>query len=225
MGVRSITRARAFDIAGFAFFALSSSTLVLRAPQLGLLLVPVIGKELFTAFTFLIREQPRAAVATFQARFAAYAGTFVIMALFHALRTWDPESLTTNEETAIAALGAIVWLAGTLLVCTAMWSLRYAFSIEPQARRVVRTGPYEFVRHPVYAAYVLQNAGIWLIYPSIALAAGLAVWFALTLVRMHFEEGILTRTFPEYESYRRATGRLFPTQLVFHRRPEGTVSL
>ena len=225
MGIRSMTWARASDIAGFAFFAAFSGTLVLRAPELSLLLVPVIAKEVFTAFTFLIREQPRAAVGTLKARLAAYAGTFAMIAWFHALRTWDPQSLTPNEETAIAALGAIVWLAGTLLVCTAMWSLRYAFSIEPQARRVVRTGPYEFVRHPVYAAYVLQNLGIWLIYPSIALAAGLAVWFALTLVRMHFEEGILTRTFPEYESYRRATGRLFPRQLLWRRPTEGTSSL
>lgn len=79
-------------------------------------------------------------------------------------------------------------------------------------RCVVRTGAYKFVRQPVYAAYVLQYAGIWLIYPSALLAAGISVWFALTLTRMQYEESILAQAFPEYESYKRRTGALFPIQ-------------
>jgi protein-S-isoprenylcysteine O-methyltransferase Ste14 len=67
--------------------------------------------------------------------------------------------------------------------------------------------------------------GIWLIYPSIALAAGLAVWFALTVIRMGFEETVLTRTFPEYEAYRAVTGRLFPARIVLRHQAEQTVSL
>ena len=102
------------------------------------------------------------------------------------MRTWSPESFTINALPQIAALGGMLWLAGTVLVGIALWSLRYAFSIEPEARHVVRTGAYRFVRHPVYAAYVLQYLGIWLIYPSIILAAGIAIWFGLTLLRMQF---------------------------------------
>jgi protein-S-isoprenylcysteine O-methyltransferase Ste14 len=214
MGLSSTNRARACDIAGFVFFAGSSGALLIRVPEMGVLLVPMIAKELFTAFTFLIRDRPRAAVGTFKARFAAYAGTFLMIVFFHGLRTWSPESLTVNQVPQISALGGMVWLAGTVLVGAALWALRYAFSIEPEARSVVRTGPYKFVRHPVYAAYVLQYLGIWLIYPSILLAAGLAAWFALTLTRMHFEERILSHAFPEYESYRRTTGALVPVQLA-----------
>ena len=211
------TRARAADVAGFVFFAAFAATFVVRMPEMSVLLVPIIGKELFTAWTFLIRERPQAAVGTFQARFAAYAGSFVLIGFFHGVRTWSPESFTVNAVPQVAGLGGMLWLAGTVLVGVALWSLRYAFSIEPEARRVVRTGPYRFVRHPVYAAYVLQYVGIWLIYPSIVLAAGIAIWFGLTVTRMHFEERVLMQAFPEYETYKRRTGALFPTQLVFRR--------
>jgi len=208
------SRARVADVAGFVFFAAFAVSLVFRMGEMSVLLVPMIGKELFTAWTFLIRERPRASVGTFPARFAAYAGTFLLIGFFHAVRTWSPESFTINGVPQIAALGGLLWLSGTMLVGIALWSLRYAFSIEPEARHVVRTGAYRFVRHPVYAAYVLQYFGIWLIYPSMVLAAGIAIWFGLTLIRMRFEERILTHAFPEYESYQRTTGALFPMQFV-----------
>jgi len=208
------TRVRMSDVAGFVFFAAFAASFFVRMPEMSVLLVPIIGKELFTAWTFLIRERPQAAVGTFRARFAAYAGSFVLIGFFHAVRTWSPESFTINAVPQIAAIGGMLWLVGTVLVAIALWSLRYAFSIEPEARRVVRTGPYKFVRHPVYAAYVLQYLGIWLIYPSIVLAVGIAIWFGLTVTRMHFEERILMQAFPEYESYKRRTGALFPTQFV-----------
>lgn len=214
MALTKRPRARVADVAGFVFFAAFAATLFFRMPEMSVLLVPMIGKELFTAWTFLIRERPQAAVGTFQARFAAYAGSFLLIGFFNAARTWSPESFTINAVPQIAALGGLLWLAGTVFVGIALWSLRHAFSIEPEARHVVRTGAYRFVRHPVYAAYVLQYLGIWLIYPSIVLALGIASWFGLTLVRMHFEERILRHTFPEYESYKRTTGALFPTQFV-----------
>ena len=213
MAFRKTTRGRVSDVAGFVFFAAFAAILFFRTPEMGVLLVPMVGKELFTALTFLIRERPQAAVGTFQARFAAYAGTFFLMGFFLAVETWSPESFTINAVTEIAGVGGMLWLAGTVLVFIAIWSLRYAFSIEPEARHVVRTGAYGFVRHPVYAAYVLQYLGILLIYPSLLLAGGIAIWFGLTLTRMHFEEKILMQAFPEYESYKRTTGALFPKPL------------
>ena len=209
MAKRKRTQPRVSDVAGFVFFAAFAASLFFRMPEMSVLLVPMIGKELFQAFTFLIRERPHASVGTLKARLAAYAGTFLLVGFFHGVRTWSPESFTINEVPQISALGGMLWLVGTVLVCVALWSLRYAFSIEPEARNVVRTGAYKFVRHPVYAAYVLQYLGIWLMHPSMVLAAGIVIWFGLQLTRMHFEERILTDTFPEYEFYKRTTALCF----------------
>ena len=215
MGWKGISRQRATDIAGFVFFGALAVAFFIRMPRMAFLLLPMLAKELFMAFTFLIRERPVAAIGSWPARVAAYAGTFLMVGLFHALRTWRPETFTMNEVPQVSALGGISWIAGTLLVLWAIWSLRYAFSIEPQARHVVRSGAYKFVRHPVYAAYTLQYLGIWLIYPSTLLGVGIVVWFAMTLTRMRYEEMVLEQAFPEYESYKRTTGALFPVPFAF----------
>lgn len=207
------------DIVGFVFFASMAAALLARLPELGLLLLPSIGKEVFTAYTFLRRDRARAAVGTIPARFAAYAGSFVMIGALHALKTWRPEALALTPVREMVAVGAVIWLAGTTLVVVSIWTLRYAFSIEPEARRLVRNGPYQFVRHPVYAGYVLQYLGFLIIAPSAALALALLVWFALTLVRMTYEEQVLAATFDEYATYRETTGALAPLPRVKARWP------
>ena len=142
-------RARVSDVAGFVFFAAFAATLFFRMPEMSVLLVPMVGKELFTALTFLIRERPQAAVGTFQARFAAYAGTFLLIGFFHAVR--NMESREFHDQRMCPRSRPWVGCSGwpvTVLVGIAIWSLRYAFSIEPEARHVVRTGAVRICATP-----------------------------------------------------------------------------
>ena len=208
--VRRQVALRWADALGFVFFLCLAVWTLKRMPQLGIFLLPTLAHELFMALAFIIRDRPKEAGASVGARMAAYAGSFLIFAFFHAARWWRPEWLAWNSDPRWSGTGVLLWLAGSVVVVASVWSLRYAFSIEPEARRFVRVGTYRLVRHPIYLGYVLQYSAMWLMYPSAAFAAVFAVWILVTLARMRAEEMVLTRAFPDYQEYKASTPGLIP---------------
>ena len=174
-------------------------------PEMSVLLVPMIGKELFTALTFLIRERPQAAVGTFQARFAAYAGSFLLMGSSTRCAHGVPR---VSRSTPCPRSRPSVGCSGWPVRC--WWASPYGRSGMRSAssqKLATSSAPVRTIcATPRLRGVCPAGPGIWLIYPSIVLAAGIAIWFGLTLTRMHFEERILMQAFPEYESYKRRTG-------------------
>lgn len=112
-----------------------------------------------------------------------------------------------------------IWvLAGSdmCLACGMTWalySLTYLgrrFSIVPEARGLVTSGPYRLVRHPIYLGEIVAGFGLvlpTLFSPHILL---FAVFLGAQVVRVHFEERILGSTYPQYEAYAAHTRRLIP---------------
>ena len=111
--------------------------------------------------------------------------------------------------------------AGLVLVVTGaalgLWALSVNrpgnFRILPeikQGARLVKTGPYRWLCHPMYTALLLVTLGgllcqfTWL---------RVAVWLGLMAVlcaKATREEKFLRSQFPEYAAYRSRTGRLLP---------------
>jgi protein-S-isoprenylcysteine O-methyltransferase Ste14 len=83
-------------------------------------------------------------------------------------------------------------------------------SANPTEGKLVTTGPYRYLRHPIYVAILLF---VWTgiaVHPSRAsLLAGL-VATAATLTRMISEETLLRERYPEYADYARRAKRLVP---------------
>lgn len=202
--------ARASNWAGFITFAGLAAWTTARMPAVAFFLLPAIALEVLTAVAFLIRKKARATHSNLAGKAAAYGGTFLILGFFHAARSFMPDLLIPNAQPFVARLAFMSWLAGSILAVVSIWHLRHAFSIEPQARAVARTGPYKWVRHPVYGSYILQNVGLLLIYPTLPFAFVLSMWVALTLTRIRYEEQILASAFPEYAAYQRSTGAVLP---------------
>jgi protein-S-isoprenylcysteine O-methyltransferase Ste14 len=93
-------------------------------------------------------------------------------------------------------------LIGSLGSVVAISNLGRSFSILPEARKLVTSGPYALARHPLYAAEMFSIAGTAVLYQqpwAALLAVGVLV---LLVIRSHFEEEILMKAYPEYAAYR-----------------------
>lgn len=118
--------------------------------------------------------------------------------------------LPTESSEKLQLASAIVTALGTAGAIYVLLHLGTAFSVFPQARRLVITGPYKFIRHPLYLFGELGLFGIALSYaqPWALLLAALS--FCAQFPRMHYEEKVLTAAFSGYATYAARTPRLIP---------------
>ena len=186
----------------FAFTAIAVG-LWRQSPEFGVLILPGLVQELLIAISFLVRGRSRAGAPGWASRLVAYANSFLVMVFILVAARVQPEWLRPTPQPRLRTAGAILWLAGAVLCLWPLWYLRRSFSLEPEARTLVTSGPYRLARHPIYTVYLLINAGILLRHLTVPFAIVLALWVALLLVRVRYEEGVLASAFPDYPEYRR----------------------
>jgi len=90
---------------------------------------------------------------------------------------------------------------GLALNLWSLVSLGIAFGIAPAYRGLVTTGPYHWLRHPMYAGELLSLAGAFLAAPQVWNLVVLLVFAVSILWRINREENILNRNgYPAYAS-------------------------
>jgi protein-S-isoprenylcysteine O-methyltransferase Ste14 len=157
------------------------------------------------AFAFLnivmivIRTAPVRRSKGISPRAFAVAGTFLAVGI----NRLEPAQLSLLWQ----SLALSLVLVGGIGSVIAISNLGKSFSIMPEARRLVTSGPYALARHPLYAAEMITIAGTAILYqqPWAALIAIGA--FALLAIRSHFEEQVLTEQYPEYADYKKRVKR------------------
>jgi protein-S-isoprenylcysteine O-methyltransferase Ste14 len=115
-------------------------------------------------------------------------------------------------------VGVAVAVAGFALLQWAQVTLGKSWSDTPRMMKeqtLITSGPYQFIRHPIYTAFVLILGSTLLI--SANWFIGLA-WIGMTVLevasRIRFEETLMLEYFGDrYREYMKATGRLFPLVL------------
>ncbi len=75
---------------------------------------------------------------------------------------------------------------------------------------LVTTGPYRYVRHPIYAGAMLTLAGALVGHHDIVTLLSVGCVVAGLGVRIVAEERSVLQTYPEYATYARRTKRIIP---------------
>lgn len=116
---------------------------------------------------------------------------------------------------AAVLLGLALIMAGGVVAASGLLELRRAAALTalPYPRpegRMVESGAYRFVRHPVYGGLILVAVGLAALRTSpLALAAAIALAFVFDLKRRREEAWLLGRH-PGYRAYRERTRALIP---------------
>jgi protein-S-isoprenylcysteine O-methyltransferase Ste14 len=114
----------------------------------------------------------------------------------------------------------LYWLGAGLTICSIpiiLWVHRtlgkhYSYALETkEEQKLITSGPYGCVRHPLYLAHNLFNMGMILLTANIPLIIFAIIGVPVTYVRMNDEERMMIEKFgSEYEEYMHSTGRIFP---------------
>ena len=140
----------------------------------------------------------------------------ILAALLLAAPRWVPRVLTRR----LLPVGWFFPLLGVMLLATGLgltvWARRHlgrnwsASVVVKEGHTLVRTGPYRYVRHPIYSGILLAFLGTVLtIGEWRGLVALLLVGVAFA-VKSRAEEGRMRETFPEYAEYARGTAAIVP---------------
>jgi protein-S-isoprenylcysteine O-methyltransferase Ste14 len=119
----------------------------------------------------------------------------------------------------ISAFGATLYAAGVLLRNAALRHLGEHWSVQldqptSSDASLVRSGPYAYIRHPIYLGAMFENAGVALLFASpAAFAISLLCFCPAELARARFEEReLLAGVGKSYAEYRREVGGFVPRQ-------------
>jgi len=112
-------------------------------------------------------------------------------------------------------VGAVVLPGGVALLAWAHRHLGKSFHsliVTKQDHVFVDTGPYRFIRHPIYLAYLLNYVGGGLLAGNWVLTVvPVAAYAVLVVLRLGQEERVMISRFGDaYEAYMARTGQLVP---------------
>jgi protein-S-isoprenylcysteine O-methyltransferase Ste14 len=115
----------------------------------------------------------------------------------------------------VSSLGLLLVVVGWVIISLVFRENAFAAPVvkhqEERGHKVVDTGVYGVVRHPMYAGIFVFSVGMALWLESYAAALAVVVPTAFLALRIVFEERFLRRALPGYEVYtRKVRYRLMP---------------
>ncbi len=168
-------------------------------------LLAVAGSMIFSIlliYLLAMRQPPTRKAKGILPRIAAILGTFLTVGIIQLKAQTLPLGLQ--------ALADLFLFGSATLAVIVLVKLGDAFSIMPEARRLVTTGPYAMVRHPLYVVEEIGVIGLAIQFaqPWASLLAFASI--GLQVLRSEYEERVLMEEFPDYAAYRAKTWRFVP---------------
>jgi len=107
-----------------------------------------------------------------------------------------------------------IQLLGILIGIYAIYEMRKSkFNATPLPRKgaiLITSGPYRYVRHPMYLALILYFYPVAIPLEDTLTYVVLGVFTANLIIKMMYEESLLQQQFKRYDVYSKNTSRLIP---------------
>lgn len=138
-----------------------------------------------------------------------YGLLLVFMQFFTIFLMFLSGPLTPNNSTSF-----ILFVAGVSLGLYSLWYMRKSkIRILPavsQKAVLITDGPYSIIRHPMYTAVLLVGISMFLNdFSQIRLIIYIVLLITL-LLKIQYEEKLLSAHFQEYSEYKKRTAKLIP---------------
>jgi protein-S-isoprenylcysteine O-methyltransferase Ste14 len=151
----------------------------------------MIVSESLVIFLILIRRPAKSVSLRFTDWLIAVTATLLPLSITPAA---NPQGLIPPT------VCVVLMIAGLIIQIRAKISLGRSVGMVPADRGIKRLGPYQIVRHPMYAGYLFSCIGFLLLHPTAWNISIYAVAFAVQVVRLFAEERFLSQN-EEYRSY------------------------
>jgi protein-S-isoprenylcysteine O-methyltransferase Ste14 len=131
----------------------------------------------------------------------------VVAAVMTTVSVAAPPMLRASDAPSLAPdiVTALVSAAGVLLVIFGKLTLGRSFGLVPANRGVVARGPYNIVRHPIYAGYLVAHVAFLAAHPGPWNVAIVLVGDTALIMRALIEERVLAKDVA-YQAYCRRVG-------------------
>lgn len=143
----------------------------------------------------------------------AAAGFLLMLADIRAPWSWLYFRLLPSESW-IEGLGIVITLTGFAFAIWARIHLGRNWSSSVTAKighELICSGPYEWVRHPIYTGLLLALFGTALVRGQVRGLLALVLVYMAWKIKSRVEEHMMTSTFgEEYSAYASTTGAMFP---------------
>ena len=151
----------------------------------------VVFESVMVVLVFFRRDTSRVDLSAF-AMFAGLVGSFAVLGL---------RPVGSGEDLLV---GQVLQVAGAVMQLGASVSLGRSFGLVPADRGIKTVGMYRVVRHPFYMAYLFTQVGYLVSNLSAANVAVIVIGTGFQVVRIHYEERLLSGN----DEYQRYTGRV-----------------
>lgn len=182
----------------YVFFCYRVGTRALQPGGAGAFLI--LASEGLVLFFVLIRKRTASVSLRSQDWIVGFGGTLLPLLIIPA----------GAQPFAPAILCLWLVLTGFVINIHAKLTLRRRFGVVAANRGIVTSGPYRYVRHPMYMGYLLTHLGSFLLMPSVWNAVVYVATWGLQVARIFAEERLLSSD-PDYQELcRRVRFRLVP---------------
>ena len=164
--------------------------------------VATIAFLIVLASATIARARPIGKARGIEPRISALLGTMLPTAIV----LFPRYELSATAE----VISTVLILLGNALSVFVLSQLGRAFSVMAEARQLVASGIYRYLRHPLYLAEEIAVLGIYMQFWSLWTTLLLIVHGAFQVRRMNNEEKFLSEAFADYLRYRKRTKRLIP---------------